>query len=182
MKAVIRTALAVAALTTPWTVTASEQGGLSDHLAPLAPFVGKTWRGELGNSTPEKPVVDVARWERALNGKAVRVLHSINDGEYGGESLIVWDEARQSLVFYYFTTAGFYTQGTGRFEAGRLLTREAVTGSGAGAEGVTEVEAVFELLPDGRLRSTARYLKAGQWVPGHQVHYREDPAAKVVFR
>ena len=39
-----------------------------------------------------KPVVDVQRCELALNGQAVRVLHSIDDGEYGSESLVVWDK------------------------------------------------------------------------------------------
>jgi len=152
---------------------------LSEHLAPLAPFVGKTWRGEFANSTPEKPLVDVSRWERALNGQAVRILHSVNDGDYGGETLIVWDAARQSLVYYYFTTAGFYTQGTVRLEGGKFLSHEVVSGN---AEGVTEVEAVGEILPDGRLRSTSRHLKNGQWVTGHEVVYREDPSARVVFR
>lgn len=46
--------------------------------------------------------VDIQRWELALNGQAVRILHSINDGEYGGESLLVWDRDRRSLVFHYF--------------------------------------------------------------------------------
>ena len=73
---------------------------LSERLAPLRPLVGKTWRGTFPESTPDKPIVDVSRFEVALNGQAVRNLHSINDGEYGGESLIVWDPAqdRKSVV------------------------------------------------------------------------------------
>ncbi|HTG43029.1 MAG TPA: hypothetical protein VK633_00735, partial [Verrucomicrobiae bacterium] len=63
---------------------AAEPGKLDEHLESLRPFIGKTWRGEFKNSKPEKPTIDVAHWERALNGKAVRVLHSINDGYYGG--------------------------------------------------------------------------------------------------
>jgi hypothetical protein len=53
-------------------------------------LLAKTWKGALKSSEPDKlatanlpearPVVDVMRWERALNGKAIRVLHSINDG------------------------------------------------------------------------------------------------------
>jgi len=35
-------------------------------------------------------VVDVARWERALNGKAVRILHH-QSRVYGGESIVMWD-------------------------------------------------------------------------------------------
>ena len=39
---------------------------LCKELQVLAPFVGRTWRGTLNESTPEKPMVDVSRWERAL--------------------------------------------------------------------------------------------------------------------
>ncbi len=80
---------------------------LEPHLAALRPLVGKTWRGVFPNSKPDKPVVDVSRFEIALNGQAVRSLHSINDGEYGGETLMVWDKEKQAVVYYYFTTGGF---------------------------------------------------------------------------
>lgn len=50
-------------------------------LSPLRPLLGKTWRGSLEKPGSAKPVVDVQRWELALNGQAVRVLHSINDGD-----------------------------------------------------------------------------------------------------
>jgi hypothetical protein len=84
-----------------------------------------------------KPKFDIQRWELALNGQAVRILHSIGDGEYGGESLIVWDKEKQGLVFYYFTTAGFYTTGTVSTEGDSLVTLESVKGD---AEGITEVK------------------------------------------
>ncbi|MBM3831768.1 MAG: hypothetical protein FJ403_00535 [Verrucomicrobia bacterium] len=54
---------------------------LAKELEPLKAFVGKSWKGPLRNSTPEKPVIDVMRWERALNGQAIRILHSINEGD-----------------------------------------------------------------------------------------------------
>ena len=155
------------------------QPNLSEPLAPLAPFVGKTWKGEFAESTPAKPMFDVARWERALNGQAVRVLHSVNDGEYGGETIYYWDRDKQQIVFHYFTTAGFFTQGTIEVKDGKITSREAVTGN---ANGITEVEATSELLPDGRMKAVARYLQNGAWVPGHEILYREDPAAEVRFR
>jgi hypothetical protein len=36
---------------------------LDPNLQVLAPFLGG-WRGEFKQSTPEKPMVDVSRWER----------------------------------------------------------------------------------------------------------------------
>src|SRR5262245_14171487 len=64
---------------------------LAKELEPLRPFIGRTWKGHFKDSTPDKPKVDVARWERALNGKGVRILHSVNSGSYGGESIIMWN-------------------------------------------------------------------------------------------
>ena len=99
-------------------LAAADKPSLDPHLEPLRPLLEKTWKGAFKNSTPEKPTVDVARWERALNGKAVRVLHSINDGVYGGETLIVWDPKKNVLESHYFTTAGFTTTGTVTFRDG----------------------------------------------------------------
>lgn len=151
----------------------------SPRFKPLMPMLNKTWRGEMPARPGAKPAVDVQRWELALNGKAVRILHSIDDGAYGGESLLVWDEAKQSLVFFYFTTAGFYTTGTAREENGALVTVETVTGS---ANGVTEVRGTTRLLPDGRLHVKTEYLKGSTWTEGRDMRYSEAPGAEVRFK
>lgn len=152
---------------------------MNPQLAPLAPFVGKTWRSVFPESTPEKPVVDVSRFELALNGQAVRNLHSINDGSYGGESIIYWDKAKQTLVYYYFTTAGFYTSGTMRSEGGALVSYETVTGN---SNGITAVRGTSRLLPDGRLHVKTEYEKDGQWTPGRDTYYSVDEKAVVRFK
>lgn len=54
---------------------------INEHLKPLLPFVGKTWKSEFPSSTPEKPVYDVQHWELILNGQAIRIMHSVNDGQ-----------------------------------------------------------------------------------------------------
>jgi hypothetical protein len=152
---------------------------LSAPLAPLRPLVGKTWRGTFPESKPDKPMVDVSRFEVALNGQAVRNLHAINDGEYGGETLIVWDQEKKALVYYYFTTAGFYTTGTMREDGGALVSHEHVKGS---ADGITEVRGTYRVLPDGRLHVKTEYRKAGQWGPGRDMYYAEAPGAEVKFK
>ena len=158
----------------------ADSAPLDDALKPFAPLLGKTWKADFKDSTPEKPKADIMRWERALNGKAVRVLHSINDGEYGGETIITWDETTKSVVYHYFTTAGFNTTGTMKLENGKFVSREIVSGSGA--NGVSEVKAVSEILADGSFHNKSMYLKNGEWVPGHEFHYHEAPDAKVVFK
>jgi len=47
----------------------SDNLSLDEHLEPLRPLLDNTWKGTFSNSTPDKPIVDVARWERALNGQ-----------------------------------------------------------------------------------------------------------------
>jgi hypothetical protein len=152
---------------------------LDPKLEQLRPLLEKTWKGAFKDSKPEKPLVDVMRWERVLNGKAVRVLHSVNDGAYGGETIFRWDEKKQEVTYYYFTTAGFMTVGSLNFKDGKLMTHEVVSGS---MGGVTEVRATSELLADGMFRVKTEHLKEGQWEAGREVTYHEDSAAKVVFK
>ena len=169
------------ALAAAFIVTArgGETGKLEEALEPLRPFLGKTWRGEFKDSTPEKPMVDVARWERALNGKAVRVLHSVTDGVYGGESIIRWDAEQKSIVYHYFTTAGFTTTGTMTISGGILTSVEKVSGKSE----VSEVRSTSELRPDGTMVSKAEYLnKAGKASGGREITYKEDAKAEVKWR
>lgn len=176
-------ALAAVVLLLPAAAPPAAAAELSEHLAPFEPLVGKTWKGELagapGRAEGAPPVYDVSRWEAALAGTAIRILHALSDGSYGGETLIVWDAKKESLVFFYFTTGGFYTTGTMEVAAdGRSFTSvEEVTG--AAPEGITAVEAVGELLPDGRLKSSSRYEKNGEWTAGHTIVYEEAPDARV---
>lgn len=162
-----------------FSLAAADLPSLDSHLEPLRPWLGKTWKGQFKNSKPDKPTIDVARWERALNGKAVRILHSINDGAYGGESIVMWDEPKQAVTYHYFTTAGFQTIGTMAFKDGALVTHEVVTGS---AGGVTEVRGTTRMLPDGTFQVKTEHLKDGSWSPGRETTYREDPSATVVFK
>ncbi|PLX32247.1 MAG: hypothetical protein C0600_03175 [Ignavibacteria bacterium] len=152
---------------------------LDEHLAMFTPLVGKTWKGRLSAEGAEKESWDVSRWERALNGKAVRIMHSVNDGEYGGETLIVWNREEERVEFYYFTTAGFFTQGTITGEFGNFTAHEYVTGN---ANGITEVRSSSTVLEDGSLKGSSEYLKDDEWVPGHEIIYKEAPDAEVTFK
>ena len=167
-----------AAVAAPLLAVANEQGSLDPNLEPLRPWLGKTWKTD-GSAAGDKGKIDVAQWERALNGKAVRILHSINDGEYGGETLVTWDAEKKSIVYHYFTTAGFRTNGTMTFEGGKMTSKEKVSGN---AGGVTEVRGTSEIAGDGTFRMKTEYLKEGKWQPARDVVYREDATAKVIFK
>jgi len=160
-------------------LSAADKSSLDPHLQPLQPLLEKTWKGGFKNSKPEKPTVDVMRWERTLNGKAIRTLHSINDGAYGGETIIRWDEQKQSIVYHYFTTAGFMTTGTMDFKDGKVLTHEVVSGNSGKT---TAVRGTSEIQPDGSFHVKTEHQENGEWVPGHEVTYKEDASANFIFR
>jgi len=64
----------------------------------------------------------VGQWERALNGRAIRIMHSLNDGAYGGEVIVRWDEQKQAVCYHYFTTDTFWTEGTMTFSGGKITS------------------------------------------------------------
>jgi hypothetical protein len=169
-----------AVMLSAFTGAALAQDDLAEPLKAFKPYVGKTWRGELKGAGQEKPAIDISRWERALNGQAVRIVHSVNNGEYGGESIILWDNQKKSLVYYYFTTVGFYTHGTMTVENNKYIYHEYVTGYQNA--GITEAKGTGEFTADGKLINKSQYLKNGQWTDGHAAVYVEDAAAQVVFK
>ncbi len=140
---------------------------LIPELEQLRPFLGTTYRAEFDGEN-QKKLVDIARWERALNGTAVRILHSINKGEYGGESIIFYDKTQQTLRFYYFTTAGFYTEGRSHFEDGKLISIETVKGN---QDGITQVISTASLSPSGVLTMSSAFKKGQEIASTHTVHY-----------
>ncbi|MBE0565099.1 MAG: hypothetical protein IH621_04015 [Krumholzibacteria bacterium] len=170
-------ACALAALLAADQATA-EPAAAGDPLDVFKPYCGKTWRGEFTGGDGQA-MTDVSRWELVLGGKAVRTVHSLNDGVYGGESLTYWDPARRTLAFVYVTTAGFRTEGTMAVDAAGFTAHEKVIGD---PDGVTEVRSTWRLDDDGSFALASEFLKDGQWVPGHSIRYVEAPEAEVRFR
>jgi hypothetical protein len=158
--------------------TAPATPSLHPKLEPFRPLIGKTFKGNLG-AADDRTSVDVSRYERAMNGMAIRTMHSVNDGEYGGETLIYWDSRKEKLAFIYVTTAGFQTTGTITAEPGKYSSLEEVNGE---ANGITKVRGTAEFKGDGILTVKSEYFKDGVWSPGRTATYREDATAQVIFR
>ncbi len=160
-------------------VPAADQATLDPHLEFLQPWLDKTFKSESKEANSEKQTTDVVHWERALNGKAVRIIHSLNDGAYGGQVIVRWDEEKQAVCYHYFTTDTFRTEGTMTFKDGKIASQEMVKGK---AENITEVRATIEMHPDGTYLQKSEYLKDGKWSPGREALYRPDPIARVIFK
>lgn len=149
----------------------------ADPFADIAGFVGKTWKGE-GKGPDGKPITDISRWEWALGGRAIRVTHSLADASYGGETMIFWDAPSKSLIYHYFTTAGFHTQGIMRADGpGRLIAEEEVKGHPK----ISRVRSTMVLTGDG-MTTNAEFLSDANWTPGHSFVYKAtDPTALPAF-
>ena len=178
MKRLVYLALLLVALA-PLPLRGAESGPLQENLKVLEPFLG-SWRGEFKSSTPEKPMIDVSVWERALNGKAVRITHSINDGIYGGETIVRWDAEKKAIVYHYFSTADFRTEGTMKVNGKTLECHEVVIGNAGGA---AEVKATIELKGSDAMQTSSKFLKDGNWEQAHEVSYKRAAAGvRPVFK
>mgnify|MGYP006145179943 FL=1 len=162
-------------------VFATEQGSLHPKLEPLRPYLNQMWQGDLTQPGTADKMIDRSLWSRALNGQAIKTVHSINDGQYGGESFIFWDESKQSLAYYYFTTAGFYTHGTMEFnmQSGEIVALENVENN---QNGITQVKSFSRIMPDGTLETKSSYLQNGNWVDGHSATYNPVAQQQIMFK
>ncbi|RRS10421.1 hypothetical protein EAG18_02360 [Pseudoalteromonas sp. J010] len=153
----------------------SAEPQLDAKLTVFKAYLG-SWESNFDVPKGKPQMRDVSHWERALNGTAIRSLHSINDGMYGGESLIFWDKSKESLVFYYFTTAGFYTQGTMEvLDEGEFVAYEEVVNNDSG---ITKVKSTSKF-ENGQFTVSTQYLKNGQWTqPESRVYTRSDKTVK----
>ncbi|WP_299775603.1 hypothetical protein [uncultured Pseudoteredinibacter sp.] len=136
---------------------------LDAKLEPFRAFIG-TWQAPMNWGKDKGTVLDVAHWQAALNGKALKTVHSVNDGDYGGESFIFWDKKTKSYKSFYFTTADFYTEATIKLEGeNKFSILEKVEASSGGlSSGISEVKSTCEMI-NGELHMSTSYLKNGSW-------------------
>ena len=109
------------------TIAAASVAAPYEPMAMFAPFSGKSFRGEWTDDNGE-PLVDIAKYEVILNGRALQSTHRLEGKDYGGRTIFFYDEGAKNYVFHYFTTGGFHTSGTSQFVDGGLLTDEKVEG------------------------------------------------------
>lgn len=177
-RAVMALAASVVALTASLPARAQDlpaaEARAEDPFEPLYPLIGRTWRGTNRND----PIVeDVVRWEWAVGGHAVRAVHSVNGGVYGGETLIFPDRDSGQLIFHYFTSGGFHTTGTMEpLTHGAMAISETVHG----VEGLEVLRSTIRIMGDGTYLTHTQVEREGQWVEFGGFDYRIDGAAVVV--
>lgn len=139
--------------------------------APFEHLVGKTWRGV---GTGPEAVEDIQRWDWAVGGHAVRVVHSVGGGAYAGETLIFRDRDSGAYIFHYFTSGGFHTTGVMRSTGpGAFEAEETVHG----LDGFPPIRSTLAMGADGVHRARSFQQENGIWVERGGFDYREDPSA-----
>ena len=151
---------------------------LSEHLLPFKPYLGKTYEGDFINSTKEHPMRDVLTWQRSLNGNGIKMIHSVNHGEYGGETMIMWDPVTKGLRSWYFTTAGSLTISTVEIKGEQFISIEDVAGN---QNGITKVKTVIQLLYGEKLEKKTKYLMNNMWVDGNEMIYERVNGKSPLF-
>ena len=151
---------------------------LSDHLIEMKPFIGNTYKGDFINSTKENPMFDVLSFERALNGNAIKVIHSVNNGEFGGETMIMWNPEKGGLQSWYFTSAGSLTIQNVQIKKDTFITIENVEKN---QNAITKVKTIIEVLHGDQIKKRTKYLMNNLWKDGSETLYNKVDGLKPVF-
>lgn len=143
-----------------------------EPMAPFAALAGKAWRGE-GTGPNGRPIVDIARYQMILGGRAFQSTHKLEGETYGGRTIIFYDEGAEKYIFHYFTTAGFHT-------AGEIVPTDAGFTAVEEVQGHSEIAEVRSeaFFGDGIIRMVSSHVtKDGAVSEGDELVYREidDP-------
>ena len=142
-----------------------------EKLTVFSPFIG-TWKAEFADGTH-----DVSNYEWIMGGKAFRIMHSVNDGDYGGEALVHWNTDKETITYRYVTTATFYTEGTITPTENGFDAHEIVFGN---MGGITETRSGFTM-KDGEFHVWSQFLKDGEWAKKTRLTYVKAEDAEVRF-
>ena len=151
---------------------------LSDHLIEMKPFIGNTYKGDFINSTKENPMFDVLSFERALNGNAIKVIHSVNNGEFGGETMIMWNPEKEGLQSWYFTSAGSLTIQNVQIKKDTFISTQNVERN---KNGITKVKTIIEVLHGNQIKKRTKYLMNNLWKDGSETIYNKVNDHKPAF-
>ena len=152
---------------------------LSKHLLGFEIFLGKKFQGEFYNSTKENPLMDIIYFERILNGEAIRITHSVNHGEYGGEYIITWNSDKGKIESYYFSTGGEIRVSSIDITNNEISIEEDFSKN---KNGIQKVKKIFRLDAEGTLENNIKYMINNMWIKSHEMIYSRNDSAKIIFR
>ena len=152
---------------------------ISKHLDGFKIFLDKKFIGEFYNSTKQKPLIDIIHFERILNGTAISISHSINHGEYGGKSIIMWNSKTEKLESYYFSTGGEILYSKVTTDNGQIIMVEDFSNNN---NGIQKVKKIYRIKENNKLENQIKYFMNNIWVNSHEMTYSESDSVDVIFK
>ena len=145
--------------------------GQKEIFGVLAEFVGHTYVGEPRGGDKDA-LADFQEWswhdERV---PTLQIRHSLEDGSYGGSTIVRRNEVTGDLSYVYTTTAGLVSKGVFNVsQSGKWSAEEKVEGH----ESITKVRSKGNRRKDGSLVTTSEYFQDGRWVAGDAFVYRRS--------
>lgn len=160
----------------PATISAEDANAVSPF-GDLEKLIGKTLRGEPQTPEAGPQVADIQTYSWAVGRHAISITHALEDGSYGGETLL-YPNKEGDLVYVYVTSAGFHTDGVMKENSkGQWVATEKVEGHPE----ISEVRSTSYFEGDSWI-TESEYLKGGEWVPGHGFIYQEVTGQRPSFR
>ena len=151
---------------------------LSEKIQGFEIFLGKYFKGETFNSTKLKPISEVIHFKRILNGQAVRIVHSINEGEFGGETIITWNQKNNVLESIYFSTGGTIEHSVVTIKDNTIIFIEDVSNN---KNSIKKVKNTYHLNRYGQLKKETKYYLNNMWVFSHSANYSESKSSEIIF-
>ena len=151
---------------------------LSEKIQGFEVFIGKYFKGETFNSTKTKLISEVIHFKRILNGQAIRIVHSINEGEFGGESIITWNQENNILESVYFSTGGNIKHSMVTLKENTITLVEDVSKN---QNSIKKVKTTYYLNSYGQLKKETKYYINNMWIFSHNSNYTESKSSEIIF-
>jgi hypothetical protein len=117
----------------------AQDAPVPEHFRPLAFLVGSCWKGTFpnGKSTDEH----CFEWMLG-KGRFIRDRHVVKGPEpdYSGETVYAYDAEKKKVVYRYFASPGFFTEGSLEYADEGIVFPERVVA----AAGVKEMRTLFQ--------------------------------------
>ena len=155
----------------------SEKNDLSYRLRGFEPFIGKYFKGSINNVSKLKSSSEVIYFQRILNGQAIRISHSINHGEFGGETIIAWNDSNNLLESIYFSTGGTIKKSIVEIKDHKVILLEDLINDNS----IKKVKTTYKLLLNGNLEKEIKYYIDKTWRKSHVLIYKNDKNSKLIF-
>ena len=93
--------------------------------------------------------------------------------------MILWDPEQESLISWYFSTAGIISNSVVEIEKNKLISIEDVSNND---NGILKIKTIYSLTKSGNLMYKIKYLMNNIWVDGYEMIYEVDSKEEIIFK